>query len=230
MTGSMPYVASGASFALLESLLNGDGSREHKLAVLRAIEAADHLMDAALQFGDTPEIREYITHINVDWFGLTRNGTNWGPQKPFDETTNRTTGWWAGGYIEDAEGICRQGAVAALKLALGLDDEGNPTRNDHIGALWICAGDSFSVVLRRWLDETVLLFITPVLANREPTGDLDSGPFAGGTDYACPPTDFTKANALWIVSHREWQGSQQAFVMSGHIDTVQPSIEDGGVN
>ena len=225
----MPYIASGASFALLESLFNGDGSQEHKLAVLRAIEGADHLMDAALQFEDTPEVREYISHINVDWFGLKSNGNGWDAQEEHDPISNPTTGWWAGAYIADAEGICREAAVNALKLALGLDDQGNATRNDHIGALWICSGDTFGVVMRRWSDHTVLTFITPGLANREPTGDLDSGPFAGRTNYACPPTDFTAPNALWIVGQCNFSGEQRQFVQSGLIVTVQPSIEDGGV-
>src|SRR5262245_60467744 len=230
MTGSMPYIASGASFALLESLFNGDGSKEHKFAVLRAIESADHLMDAALEFGNTDEIREYINHINGDWFGLKNNGKGWEAQRAFDPSTNRTTGWWEGAYIADAEGVCRDAAVAALKLALGLDAAGKATRNDHIGAVWICSGGTFTADLRRWPGTTVLSLHTPGVARQTPAGEPASGPLAGGTHYPCPPTEFAMSNALWLVSQCEQSDEQKGFRTSGSIVTVQPSVEDGGVH
>jgi hypothetical protein len=230
MTGSMPYVANVASLVVVESLFNGDGSQQHKLGALAAIDTAEHLMDAALHFSDTPELRAQIAHINVDWFGLRQTATGWDPQLPYDPSSNPTTGFWDRWYIEDAEGICREGAVAALKLALGLDQHGNPTRNDRVTVQWICAVDRFDVVLRRWSDNTLVSFITPGLATESLAGDLASGPFSGSTNYACPPADFTKQNALWIVGQCNTSGHYHEYVTSGQIVTVQPSIEDGGVH
>lgn len=229
MPGQMPYVASVAPIALAEALLNGDGSPQHKLEVLRAMDAAEHFMDAALEFRDTPAVRAYIAHVNTDWFGLTPTASGWAAQSPYDPDTNPTTGFWDGWYIEDAEAICRTAVVAALNLALGRNGHGRPTRNDRITLLWVCATEGFDVVLRRWSGNTLMSFVTPGIQDQPLATDLAAGPFNGSTGYACPPTDFTARNALWVVGDRYTAGHYDDYVTSGPVVTVQPSIEDGGV-
>ncbi len=229
MPGQMPYVASVAPAALAEALLNGDGSVQHKLDVLQAINAATHFMDAARQFRDTPRVRAYIAHINTDWFGLTQTATGWAPQAPYNADTNPITGWWEEWYIENAEAICRTAVTAALNLALGRNPQGQPTRNDRISLLWVCAVEGFDVVLRRWPGTTLVTFVTPGIEGQPLTPDLAAGPFSGSTGYACPPTDYTARSALWIVGDRYTSETYDEYVTSGPVVTVQPSVEDGGI-
>jgi hypothetical protein len=229
----MPYVAGvGPAVDFVETALNGDGSQQHKLGALAAIEnaAEPSWLDATLTIvGNTAAVGAFITHVNTDWFGLTQNLNGaWVPQRPYDVNTNPTTGFWDGWYVADASQIMRTALTNILKLALGMDATGHATRNDRIVLFWICTEDAFQMVVRRWSNTVLGVFVTPGIVNSPVTNDLAGGPFNGHTNYANPPTDFTVKRAVQITGDRYTTGNYDAYVTRGPVEAVQLAVEDGG--
>jgi hypothetical protein len=233
--GFMPYIAGvGPAVEFVEAALNGDGSAQHKLDALVALEAAPQpsWLDATLTIvGNTAAVGAFINHVNTDWFGMTQNLNGaWQPQRPYDANANPTTGFWDGWYVADASDIMRTALINILKLALGIDASGNSTRNDRIVMLWICTEDAFQMVVRRWSGTVLGVFVTPGVANSPVTNDLAAGPFNGHTNYACPPTDFSVKRAVHITGDRYTMGDYDAYVTGGPVTVVQLAAEDGGAH
>lgn len=232
MSGFMPYLAeSGRSARIFELALNGprNSGKASKVKALRVLERTTTTGDALAQLlPRTPEIKAFIKHLDEDFFGKRQVDGRW------------QTGFWGGWYIPKADQVVHQTALDAVRLALGIDAHGNPTRDDQISILWVCNVDGFQAVVRRASirqpDQSglpdglvTITMLTPAVEGHAVTDDLSAGPFGGNTGYACPPTDYQAKDALWLVGQRKTtEPEEEQYVQSGPVVTVSPAYEDGG--
>jgi hypothetical protein len=138
----MPYTTEKSQvFQVMESWANGD--RLTALEALWDLIEGEPISDFPVVgssniVGDGRTVDQRRAHIREDWWGWEQpapargQGDQFDPnQKPYDPTSNPTTGFWQHWY-GNAEGVFRETMIRALAVSLGLPR--TATRASHGGA------------------------------------------------------------------------------------------------
>jgi hypothetical protein len=218
----MPYVMEkGPYFSVVESKLANLQTRKDVLLQLRSGTPIHQLvgLDSQTLSGDGITKEQRVEHLNRDWFGMRKVGSNWQKQP-----NQFPTGFWCN-YQGDPEVILREAMERAIEVSFDLghgdpppNQPANASRAWPIDVYWICQGPWFQawVVWRKADDSPSGGHVTVVITTPATTGHplttritrpaYNNPATDKNADYAFPPPAARRANdrGMWVVGHEDY--------------------------